>query len=292
MSVRNVATAALSIVAAFYVGIPPVQAQEAQHNWMREYVNLRNQALVERILGPEKSAELKTSQKIVGGLPAAPKNNPFQVALLNKAVANNKNAFFCGGSLIKPNVVVTAAHCSDFLTDPANQVQVLTGTQDLDGSGVRRDVTKITIQKNWNPATNDSDIAIWFLATEANGITLAKLAASDPSVGTALLATGWGDTESIPAFPVELRKVRLPLVSSRNCNDANSYNGAITKNMICAGFDAGGKDTCQGDSGGPLAKGRQLVGITSFGIGCAEPNFFGVYTRVSRFRDWVLKQIN
>jgi secreted trypsin-like serine protease len=91
--------------------------------------------------------------------------------------------------------------------------------------------------------------------------------------------------------------VRLPLVSTTNCNDRDSYDGAITGNMLCAGFDSGGKDTCQGDSGGPLTlklNGRfqVLMGITSFGIGCAHPDFFGVYTRVSQFRTWILNQID
>jgi secreted trypsin-like serine protease len=76
----------------------------------------------------------------------------------------------------------------------------------------------------------------------------------------------------------------VPLVSMANCNDANSYSGAITAVMVCAGPDKGGKDTCQGDSGGPLTGGANntvLTGITSWGRGCARPNLFGVYTKVS-----------
>ena len=98
-----------------------------------------------------------------------------------------------------------------------------------------------------------------------------------------LLATGWGATEAGPP-PIDLQEVQVPLVSEANCNDANSYNGDVTDTMLCAGIDEGGKDTCQGDSGGPLTRGpgnTVLTGITSWGIGCADANFFGVYTRVS-----------
>lgn len=292
MTIKGRLTTVLFLTGAVCLGNGPVIAQEGQHNWMREYVQMRKHAVLERVLGPERAAEFRASVKIVGGKPAKSGSNPFQVALLFKSQPNNFVAQYCGGTLIKKDVVVTAAHCSDFIRNPDSQVQVLTGTQDLDGSGVRRDVSKIKIHPRWNPKTFDSDIAIWFLETKASGIPLASLAKNDPKVGTDLLATGWGQTESDPAFPIHLEQVKLPLVSRKNCNDADSYNGAITRNMICAGFDKGGKDTCQADSGGPLAKRRQLVGITSFGDGCADPNLFGVYTRVSRFRDWVLNQID
>ena len=106
----------------------------------------------------------------------------------------------------------------------------------------------------------------------------------DGPVGANLLATGWGAISQGGAGSINLRRVLLPLIDRGNCNDANSYNGQITSNMLCAGRDSGGIDTCQGDSGGPLTRGignSTLTGITSWGIGCAQPNLFGVYTRVS-----------
>lgn len=121
-------------------------------------------------------------------------------------------------------------------------------------------------------------------------------------MGTILLATGWGDTKADPLvqkLPEHLQEVKVPLVSTFNCNDANSWDGLITRNMICAGTDQGGENACQGDSGGPLTKkdsaGKYtvLTGITSWGSRyCALPNSFIVYTRVSRFRDWIISQIN
>lgn len=87
----------------------------------------------------------------------------------------------------------------------------------------------------------------------------------------------------------QLRAAEVPIANQDYCNDR--YNGIITSRMICAGYKAGGKDSCQGDSGGPLScvvdKVRQLVGVVSWGSGCAQPNYPGVYARVSEVRDWI-----
>ena len=281
---RGTMRAALALVALAAAFVQaPAMAQEAGKNWMREYVQLR---VAERNLEAmpadltEEDIDRILMPKIVGGSVAGAADNPFQVALLTKSVANNFDAQFCGGTLYKANYVVTAAHCSDFVT--ASQVQVLTGTRNLDGTGVRRNVTRIVIHSGWNSSTFNNDVAVWQLSTSATGIPLASLATADPAVGTALLATGWGALTEGGSFPINLRKVSLPLVNRTNCNDANSYGGQITVNMLCAGRDSGGIDTCQGDSGGPLARGSVLTGIVSWGQGCARPILFGVYTRVSQ----------
>jgi secreted trypsin-like serine protease len=278
---------------------------------MREYVQLRKQAMLERTIGIERAARLRAARlvqpKIVGGTKARPNANPFQVGLLFKHEPDDFFAQFCGGTLVRPNVVVTAAHCSDFVTRA--DVQVLTGTRRLDGSGTRRNVLRIFIHPNWDPNTFDSDVAVWILNSNAAGIERAKLVrpAFEPVVETNdvprrvnTLVTGWGDTQT-SGFPVDLRQVIVPLQPTADCNDADSYDGAITSNMICAGVDAGGKDSCQGDSGGPLTTrtlgtsggvGRYdiLTGIVSWGIGCADPELFGVYTRVARFRNWIINR--
>jgi secreted trypsin-like serine protease len=277
----------------------------AADNWMGEYVQLRKQAMLERAIGIERAAELRARMlaqpKIVGGTKAGPNANPFQVGLLRKSQPDDFLAQFCGGTLVRPNVVVTAAHCSDMVT--RTEVQVLTGTRSLDGSGTRRDVQRIIIHPNWDPNTFDSDVAVWILKSSAAGIEKAKLVqlAKEPKTGKTLV-TGWGNTSgSGNSFPVDLRQVIVPLQSRADCNDADSYNGAITNNMICAGLDAGGKDSCQGDSGGPLTTRPLgttggvgtydiLTGIVSWGDGCADPELFGVYTRVSRFRNWIINR--
>jgi secreted trypsin-like serine protease len=275
-------------------------ASAQEHNWMREFVQLRQIAMAERFLDADAAEQVRSrfSTRIVGGTVAAPNAHPFQVGLLTKRIARNFRAWYCGGTLVKPNVVVTAAHCSDFVT--AREVQVLTGTQRLDGSGVRRNVLRIDIHPGWDPGPNpnnpnmNNDVAVWTLASSADGIPLASLAPTDPPVGTNLLATGWGDTtdnEGFEAYSVALRQVVLPLVSRNKCNTV--YPGDITNKMICAGFADEDKDTCFGDSGGPLTRKKDhnftvLVGITSWGIGCADR--YGVYTRVSEFRTWIISK--
>lgn len=281
---------------------PAASTQEAAQtqSWMREFVRLR---VAERNLAALKQSGARSrtdaevmaifSPRIVGGTTATTADNPFQVALLQANIANNQSAQFCGGSLLQNRFVVTAAHCSDFLT--ANQVQVLTGTRRLDGTtGVRRNVRRITLHPQWNANTFNNDVAVWELDSAATGIPLTTLTTTDGAVGTQLLATGWGAVGEGMAGSIDLRSVQVPMVDRTNCNDANSYNGAITDRMICAGRDAGGIDTCQGDSGGPLTRNGVLTGITSWGTGCARPNLFGIYTRVSNpvIRDFIANTVN
>jgi trypsin len=277
----------LIIGTALFLTVPQLSAEE--RNWMRDYVRLRiMEKNLKSIAGSNSTVDRATLQKsltprIVGGGIAGAGDNPFQVALLNRNIQNTQQAQFCGGTLIRENFVVTAAHCSDFVM--AAGVEVLTGTRRLDNTGVRRQVTRITIHPGWNDDTMDNDVAVWEMATNATGMPVASLATDDGNVGNNLLATGWGSLTQGGGGPIDLHSVQVPLVERANCNDANSYNGAITDNMICAGRDIGGIDTCQGDSGGPLTSGTNnslLTGITSWGFGCAQPNLFGVYTRVSQ----------
>lgn len=298
------AVCATSLILAAAVA-SPVSAQDPDRNWMREYVQLRvlarnQQAVGNAPAGREAGAagDLRRP-RIIGGTPAEATDNPFQVALLSKNDSNNATAQFCGGTLMRPNLVVTAAHCSDFVQP--SQVQVLTGTQKLDGTGVRRDVSRVVIHPNWNATTFNNDVAVWRLSTAASGSgpTPARgptLARQDPRVGDRLLVTGWGLTSENGAPSVDLRRVEVPLVGRTDCNDANSYNGQITDRMLCAGVAAGGRDSCQGDSGGPLTGGADrsvLTGIVSWGTGCARPDLFGIYTRVSQpvIRDFIERQI-
>ena len=260
-----------------------VQQQAVETNWMRERVQSRVVAKAREVLGPG-GPSLDFGARIVGGSTAGGSDNPFQVGLLQAAISNNFGAQFCGGTLLRSNIVVTAAHCSDFIAD-VNSVQVLTGTRRLDGTGRRHAVRRIMIHPAWDAVSFDNDVAVWELATSATGVPTATLATSDGPVGGGLLATGWGVTSEGGVASLDLQRVNVPLVARDNCNDANSYRGAITSNMLCAGRDVGGLDSCQGDSGGPLTRGPDnsvLTGITSWGIGCARPNLFGVYTRVSQ----------
>ena len=283
---RSKAIVTLAIVGTILILPLSARQESAKGNWMAEYVELRRTARTLRGMGD--AARAGTTQvsliqpRIVGGTPATASDNPFQVGLLMKTQKDNFKAQFCGGTLIGASVVVTAAHCSDFVT--STQVQVLAGTRKLDGTGARHDVTSINIHESWNPDTFDNDVAVWRLSTPVKAATFATLAPADPVAGVQLLATGWGTLTQGGSRPVDLMKVQVPVVDLTNCNDANSYNGAITAQMFCAGLDAGGCPALEGDSGGPLTGGAAnavLNGIVSWGRGCAQPNFFGVYTKVA-----------
>jgi secreted trypsin-like serine protease len=238
--------------------------------------------------------------QIVGGSKALPGEFPWQVALLDASVANTFQAQYCGGALVAPTWVVTAAHCVyDRGVQPPGSVDVLVGTTSLRSGGKRVDVDAIVVHPRYSERTSENDIALLHLAAAVpdQSVPLVTRAreAELASAGTLATATGWGDTlVRGNRYPTDLMKVQLPIVTNRTCNDPRSYDGDVAAKMLCAGYAAGGKDTCQGDSGGPLVVpdgegGFALAGVTSWGARCAAPRKYGVYTRVARFAAWAEK---
>lgn len=239
--------------------------------------------------------------EVVGGKPAKDGRWPFIVALLDAGTSDNYNAQFCGASLIGPRDVLTAAHCVAG-TQPS-QIQVLVGTQDLREGGRRVNVSLITRHPKYNARTSDSDVAVLRLAEAVNDIEpVAFMTSLDDEArfaptGRTSFGMGWGETETTPHFPSELHNVKVPIVDRGVCNSADSYDGRITDTMLCAGLAEGGKDTCQGDSGGPLvvkdaSRAFKLqVGVVSWGFGCADPDHYGIYSRMATLGTWVKDQV-
>lgn len=232
--------------------------------------------------------------RIVGGTVADDHEYPWQAALVGFGQ-------FCGGSLIDPNWVLSAAHCfydtSGNQTTFANDFDIYLGVNNLN-EGVRRSVAQLIIHPGYNPFNQRNDIALIKLAETASLScevnTIRHAAPADSSkfgAGQTATITGWGDLFSgANAGTDQLREVSVPIVSQAICRDSYG-DSSITDGMLCAGLAAGGKDSCQGDSGGPLvvADGDGFIqaGVVSWGFGCADPGFYGVYTRVSEYKSWI-----
>lgn len=250
--------------------------------------------------------------QIVGGQPADSGEYPWQAAIVSADVPNPLDGQFCGGSLINSEWVLTAAHCVvdlGFITDPTD-IHVVLGVNNLsDGptngtQGQRIAVDDIIPYHNFNSVTFDSDASLLHLATPATlGSSVGIVSVAGPSdsslfePGDIATITGWGYTSEGGSGSDALLEVSVPIVSNAICNAPISYDGAITDNMLCAGLPSGGKDSCQGDSGGPLvvpngSGGWLQAGVVSWGTGCAQPNYYGVYTRISEFTDWIDFEIN
>ena len=118
-----------------------------------------------------------------------------------------------------------------------------------------------------------------------------SLTSSEPEVGSLAVVSGWGTLNySDTTLPSQLQAVEVDITSRAECDDAYAAYSEITQNMICAAVPGGGKDFCSGDEGGPLVVGGQLVGIASWGIGCAMVYFPGVYSNVATLKSFVTQE--
>ncbi|XP_034478334.1 vitellin-degrading protease-like [Drosophila innubila] len=226
--------------------------------------------------------------RIVGGEDADIREFPHQISMRYRE--NHR----CGGSLVASNIVVSAAHCLSTLKSAENLTIVAGSTTlfQLSPSSQTLPVRKFIIHDKYKTFNNDNDAAILFLDGDfefnefVQPIPLAK---ERPENGTPVFVTGWGVTKENGLLPNILQKVVVKVVENTTCK--KSYPILLTGNMLCSGEDGGGKDACQGDSGGPLIYNKELLGIVSWGTGCARPKYPGVYASVPEVRGWIEKTI-
>ncbi|MFB7916136.1 trypsin-like serine protease [Streptomyces sp. NPDC056061] len=237
---------------------------------------------------------------VVGGQPAHVADSPWVVALSSRErFGETRAGQFCGGAVVGPKKVLTAAHCLSRAAlgvdvGKVRDLKVIVGRDSLRGSGGK----EIPVRATWSnpgfdPATNAGDVAVLTLADPLPASSVIPMAESGDAAyepGTSAVVYGWGDTTGYSDYASSLRSAKVSVLSDRMCEQAypGGRNGAYDASaMLCAGALQGGYDACQGDSGGPLVARGRLIGLVSWGNGCGRPGSPGVYTRVSAAVGWI-----
>ncbi len=229
--------------------------------------------------------------RIVGGVESEVNAWPWMTALVHANLSTDTGRF-CSGSLIHPRWVLTAAHClEEFDEDMAHdgyiapdEIHAVVGIHNLStNSGERIKVKRIVPHPDF-AEKRVPDIALIELEAPSSKMAIPVYSGTSSLEGIMGTVIGWGAASNA------LNQVDVPIVSNTECSETMSqtagYYYEITRLEMCAGYKQGGKDSCDGDSGGPLmVQSSQsswlLAGVVSWGEGCAEPGYYGVYTRIS-----------
>lgn len=234
-----------------------------------------------------------SADEIVGGTTTTIDKAPWQVAITSLSGFQ-----FCGGSILNANWVMTAQHC---VSNGSSDMRVVAGITriSLQSSGQIRTINAVARFPGFADPTTGKDISLLHLATplDLSGINakaIPVVTATDVSNGATnpgvlAMVTGWGTTSEGGSASDVLRTVDVPIQS--NATASSEYGFTISSDQLPAGLTSGGKDSCQGDSGGPITVSvggvRKLAGAVSWGNGCAEPNFVGLYARASSFGTYI-----
>ncbi|XP_051273240.1 tissue-type plasminogen activator [Dicentrarchus labrax] len=239
----------------------------------------------------------RRQNKIVGGSFTPIESHPWVAAIFKG------KDFLCGGSLISPCWVVTAAHCfSD--SGSTRRVSVYLGKTAINETDADNEqsfaVEKLILHQKYNDTNYDNDIAL----LKIKGVN-GRCAVKSPSTQTVCLpplhtqlpasfqcsVAGFGNERYFGSYSQYLKQGEVKLISQGDCGSKLHYENLITKNMLCAGSPDWSTDACKGDSGGPLVcemAGRMfLFGVVSWGEGCARKNKPGVYTQVTNYNKWI-----
>jgi len=233
--------------------------------------------------------------RIIGGEEAVDGEFPWQVSI--RHFLGLGASHFCGGTIIDNDWVLTAAQCCQ--NQVALTMHVIAGGIELfdyEDEEQNMNTAKIIIHPDYDPETKRNDICLLRMSEPLDFNDWVQpiglpLQGQETEAGTECTATGWGSTTEGGGVANKLHKITIPVVSDEECNE-NYASGAnltspIAEHMICAGLPEGGKGPCSTDMGGPLTCGDEVIGIISWGQGCATPGVPAVFTQISYFADWI-----
>ncbi|WP_249124176.1 S1 family serine peptidase [Saccharopolyspora erythraea] len=233
---------------------------------------------------PAAAAAAEPEARVLGGSETSAAEAPWIVALTDES-----DRQFCGGALLSPIKVVTAAHCTIDLSTgkprPLGGLRAVVGRSDLrTQEGVVSAVDAAWVHPRYQGFASGHDVAVLTLRTPVDYRVLPLVGQGETApyqTGTVGRVYGWGRTSESGAQSSVLRSVEVPVTPDAECGRA--YAGFDRSSMFCAGTPEGGRDACGGDSGGPYVVNGRLVGVVSYGVGCGRPEQPGVYTRLATY---------
>ncbi|XP_036925829.1 vitamin K-dependent protein C isoform X1 [Sturnira hondurensis] len=235
--------------------------------------------------------------RLINGKLTLQGESPWQVILLD-----SKKQLACGAVLIHTSWVLTAAHCME----NSPKLIVRLGEYDLrrrEKWEVDLDIMKVFVHPNYSRTTTDNDIALLHLSRPAPlSQTIVPICLPDSGlsereltkVGQETVVTGWGyRSETKRNLTFVLSFIKIPVAPHNECIQV--MHNIVSENMLCAGILGDPRDACEGDSGGPMVVSFHgtwfLVGLVSWGEGCGRLHNYGIYTKVSRYLDWIYSHI-
>ncbi|XP_037943486.1 trypsin eta-like [Teleopsis dalmanni] len=231
--------------------------------------------------------------RIIGGEVVDPWKHPYIVSIRYKESVNSTSLHRCAGVVYSQQVVITSAQCIVPYAHFERIYVKAAGNTRTGVDGQLYPVKKWISHEKYSVWTADYDIGVLILEEPFNFKNLVihpiAIRNSLPSAGKMATIAGWGYREEFGPSSYNLEETQVPIVSSADCNNIYKVSGdEVTERMICAGYVAtGGKDACQGDTGGPLVVDDELVGLVSWGRGCARPGYPTVYSLVKSYVTWI-----